>query len=474
VLRGVDKGGAVSRWSRVVGFLVLACAIPAIGTLSPLDVGAEPPDSSAATSARVTPSPMREPRPLRVRIETPDDGAVVASADADVFVAGRVLTPSGELDVFDLVIVIDRSKSTDAPTGVDIDGDGYVGRAPESRYADGSSDDQGDSVLAAEVVAARTLIEQLDPETTRVAVVAFSGDTDPETPDASVLSALSNDYSEANRVLDEVLDDWPSGRTHLAAAIHTATAELLGLGATPSSPRPEAKKIILLMTDGQPTLPVPFAPGENAEASFRAARLAARGGIRIDSFAIGRDANEDPEVTRAISALTHGEFTGVLEPRDLVSTFESLRLASVRAVEALNRTTGAVSDAVMLEPDGRFSALVALAPGENVLEIRAQGETGRWTHRTLKLRLVAGAAAPPLHARWLERRSRLLEARLMQLRRRQVELEIELFGDAAYPGGRPLDPPRPGEPDAERAGGQLEIEITTVEEPSSVPASPAP
>ncbi len=442
-----------------------------LGTLAPLDVGAEPPEPPRAAMRPEAP-PVG---PLRILVETPHDGALVASADPSVVVAGRVLLPNGKLDVFDLVIVIDRSKSTDAPTGVDIDGDGYVGRAPDSRYADGSSDDPGDSVLAAEIVAARTLIAQLDPATTRVALVSFSGDTDPETPDAHVLTPLSSDYLAAHRALDALLEEWPSGRTHLAAAIHTATAELMGIGFTSSEPRPEARKIILLMTDGQPTLPIPFSPKQNADATFLAARLAARGGIRIDAFAIGRDANENPDVTQGIAAITRGEFTGVVEPRDLVSTFERLRLASIEAFEVHNRTTQSEAEVVLLESDGHFAALVELAPGDNRLELRARGEGGRWTFRPLRVQLAPSEGLAKLHPRYLEHRTRLLEEKLSSLRRRQLSLEAreDVFGPSpAGPEGGDVSQTTEGR--ARPSERSLEIQVEEPELPAAVPAAPAP
>jgi hypothetical protein len=360
----------------------------------------------------------------RLAVETPRDGDHVAASDSTVFVAGRALYGERAAELFDLAIVLDLSKSTDAPCGIDLDGDGHVGQAPQSIFTDGSSDDFGDSVLAAEVAAAHALIEQLDPRTTRVALISFSGDSDPKTADARTLIPLGTDYAATHRALDELLEDWPTGRTNVAAALNLATAELIGSASAQSSPRSDAVRVILLLTDGQPTLPVPFEPAQNVERARVAASLAVRAGIRIDTFAIGEEANQDVTMTASLAAMSGGRFTPVLEPSELVSTFEQLRLADLRDVDVRNLTTGVSAEEVLIESDGRFAALVPLADGENQLEISAQVDDGRLQRRVRVLR-TADQRPPVLEARWIPQRTRLLEQRLHALRRRELLIEME-------------------------------------------------
>src|SRR5262245_30692828 len=100
---------------------------------------------------------------LRLLIDAPQPEARIADAEGRVFVSGRALAragPSGELDV---MLVVDTSKSTAAPCGADVDGDGRVGREMGARklpligqLLDLKSDDPGDSILAAEVSAGGT------------------------------------------------------------------------------------------------------------------------------------------------------------------------------------------------------------------------------------------------------------------------------------------------------------------------------
>ena len=85
-------------------------------------------------------------------------------------------------DRHELIIAIDVSESTGLPSGVDVNGNGRIGRTlrssrdplrqPNPRRR---CNDPGDTVLAAEIAGARQLIEHLDPKRTRVGIVIFSG-----------------------------------------------------------------------------------------------------------------------------------------------------------------------------------------------------------------------------------------------------------------------------------------------------------
>ena len=379
-----------------------------------------------------TPTRAQPPLPqLRLNVETPLDGAVVGGADPSVFIAGRAQYGEREAVLFDLVIVLDRSKSTNAPSGSDIDGDGYVGRPSDRRFSDGSSDDRGDQVFAAEIAAARALLDQLDPRTTRVGIVEFAGDSDRQTPDALTRFALSHDYEAAQRALDELGELQPSGATNLAAALNLATAELIGTPSAKSEIRPGAVRVALVLSDGNPTLPVPFAPEINAEKALEAAQRAARAGVRVDFFAIGNDEEIDITVPMEIARITQGRFTSVTSPSDLVSTFEALRLVDVEELVARNLTTGAKTDAVWIEPDGRFATLIPLADGENRIELMARTSDGQRVRRWLRVMRSATGEVAVLEPRWLALRTRVLEQSLRSAVRKG--LEIEVMG-ASQPG----------------------------------------
>src|SRR5262245_30010798 len=97
----------------------------------------------------------------------------------------------------DVIIVLDRSTSTFRSRGVDVDGDGSVGRdyttkPPEEVVT--CTSDFGDTIVSAETLAARRLIERLDPETTRMGIISFGGNAEISAPlgssRAQLLAAL--------------------------------------------------------------------------------------------------------------------------------------------------------------------------------------------------------------------------------------------------------------------------------------------
>jgi hypothetical protein len=272
--------------------------------------------------------PERPPEPLikqeftegtrvHLDIEYPPQDAVVGDSACGVFVSGRALALQGELRHFDVVLVIDTSRSTVEPTGADINGNGIVGRSYLGRIGSifsAASTDPGDSILSAEVAAARQLLRGLDPRSTRVGVVSFAGDPPdsqgglftrgPRQP-AITLEPLTDDYARVERALDSIAARDPAGSTHMAAGVDQATVELMGLRGALSKNNPRSEKIVLFFTDGQPTLP--YGPGfeaDNVRAVLRAANRAQRARIRIHSFAIGPDALEGPVATVEMAART--------------------------------------------------------------------------------------------------------------------------------------------------------------------------
>ena len=370
---------------------------------------------------------------LRLTLSAPEPHAIVGGEDGRVFVTGRALSQAGTADSFDVAIVIDTSYSTSAPSGADIDGDGstgrrYLGRIPIlSWLLPFGNTDRDDSILAAEIEAARTLLEQLDPRTTRVGVVAFSGDARTTTLDARTVVPLTSRYRSVRNGLRVLLEEGPHGRTNMYDAVQVATAELGGFGNAISEPRrdpEEGTRVMLFMTDGRPTLPVARSPMENARLAIGAARHAAGFDIRIDTFAIGRNATRQPVVAVEMAAATEGLFTAVEEPRDLVAVFENVSLARLRAVRVRNDTTGEDAEHVFLGADGIFSALVQLQDGLNWLEVTAVDSDGVEGHQRVAVKRLAKARSQRLAPRLEARRLHLLENQLAQLRKRGLEIQI--------------------------------------------------
>jgi hypothetical protein len=390
-----------------------------------------------------------EPTRVQLKIDHPADGSVAADSRCGVFVSGRAHGLRGELQRFDVVMAVDTSRSTIDPAGADINQNGVVGRQRlwhlGSIFGAGSSD-PGDSILAAEVAAARQLLSSLDPRSTRVALVVFAGD--PNTAGwgrstsraAHTLEPLTRRYARVERALDDLLATEPDGSTHMAAGVDQASTELLGLRGALSRADPKAEKIVFFFTDGQPTLPYgPDMEADNVRAVLRAANRAQRGGVRIHAFAIGPHALEGPIATVEMASRTGGYFMPVRHPGDLVDLVEDVNFAKIDEVLLSNDTTGEPASPFRLTPDGAWAGLVRLLQGENHIRVRARTEDGAAAETTLSITFVPQAPTPPLPEQFVAQHNRLLEDCLRQTQelrrraereraervRRELRLEIE-------------------------------------------------
>ena len=369
---------------------------------------------------------------LLLTIDAPKPNAVIGDPSGMAFVSGKALALYGEFQAFDIVFVIDTSDSTAVPSGADIDGDGRVGQKRGEQFLSvlgnvlplPSSDDD-DSVLAAEVAAVRVLLDQLDPRTTRVGVVYFSGDRDVLTPDAFTQVPLTSDYEKVHRGLDEILDMGPHGMTNMVSAVNLATVELLGTRSAYSERREGARRIMLFLTDGRPTLPIISSSLENARMAISKAHRARKHGIRIDTYAIGKDALREPVVVVEMARVTQGVFTPILHPKDLQTIFEEVTFAEIEKLEIMNKTTEDPANYQIQHPDGTFSALIEMRDGKNTIEAFARSTDGTQARRSVTVRFMENAKIQGLSPHQVAMRNRLLENRLLDLQKRRLEIEME-------------------------------------------------
>jgi hypothetical protein len=240
-----------------------------------------------------------------------------------------------------------------------------------------------------------------------------------------VVVPLSDDYAKVALGLDSVLAAGPRGRTNIQDAVLLAAEELTGGRGALSKPRGDARKIGLLMTDGHATLPDTTSRPRCARLAILAAATAAEHGIRIDTFAVGRDAADQPWVTVEMAKVTSGVFTPVVHPGDLIAAFQEVRLTDISGIQINNLTTGRPAEQVRLESDGGFGAFVDLKPGLNRIEVRAYASDGRRIIRVVDARLAKGAAPQIMTPRAMTRRTRMLETRLDHTRSYTLQLEAE-------------------------------------------------
>jgi hypothetical protein len=146
-----------------------------------------------------------------------------------------------------------------------------------------------------------------------------------------------------------------------------------------SQPRPDARRVILFLTDGTPGFPAGLAevqdPGD-IEAAVAAARVAQAAGVRINSFALGIDALSRRKAVTEIARVTLGTFTPVAEPGAIVAALQSVSFANVEDVGVVNLTTQEEAPDVRLNPDGSFQAFVPVKEGRNRVLLNALASNG--------------------------------------------------------------------------------------------------
>lgn len=379
--------------------------------------------------------------PVSISITSPGDGEVVRNKITMAPIRGQARSGSEQATDFDVMLAIDVSHSTRYPSGIDVDSDGRVGINPEQElvapgtYPEGMvCSDPEDTILAAEILAARQLLEILDPRQTRVGVIVFSGLVDldtggrasPEQRDAVVKVPLTHDFAAVSAALDEILAEGPYGATNFTAAIQLSVVELAGLSRSYSEPRPGARKVVLFLTDGVPTFPFGRATDsdpEDIEAAISAARLAHRAGITINTFALGQQALSSPLALSEIARITLGSFTPVRNPGDIVGFLQGVSFANVDDVVVTNLTTGEISYDVQLAPDGSFSAIVPVREGMNRVEIAALASDGGESRVQIELEFEKSGLTERELAIELER----IKARNRALLRLVEQQRIEAF-----------------------------------------------
>ena len=328
---------------------------------------------------------------VRVVVTSPAKDSVVRSRTDMTPIKGYAQAGDRPTE-FDVILVVDVSGSTEYPSGIDVDGDGEIGESRPALVAplpDTKNTDPDDSVLAAEIAASLALLEGLNANRVRVGVVSFSGEIDPVTKrrrspdqvDAILEQPLTRDHTRVRQALQAVGLRGSSGGTNMEAGVKLALRELAQLSGARSTPRPGAKKVILLLTDGKPSFPFGLAnkeDPEDIEAVINAARLAKAAGVSINVFGLGPVAIDYPIAATEMARVTGGLYTPVRRPGDIVSLLTGVSFANVEDVVAVNLTLGEMSgpDDILLEPDGSFRGYVPVRVGLNRIRISALASDG--------------------------------------------------------------------------------------------------
>jgi uncharacterized protein YegL len=303
-----------------------------------------------------------------VELESPSNEVTVKSPVGRVEIKGW--TGSGLRGGHDVLLVIDRSSSVWSASGSDIDGDGKVGRDRDELdlFLDFNrkSTDPDDTILRAELAAARKLIERMDTKTTRMGLMSFGGG-------ARIHAPIGSSQVQLLAALQEIPREPDFGGTSFDKALKLARLQF------EAQPRPadvadRRNFSVILLSDGAPTAP---APVEHAEAfAILSARDAAELGVRIYAFAIGSEAVGNRKVYEEMTNVTGGELVLVDKPGEVIDFVPHLSLTSIARVEIDNLSSSEKARAVRLFPDGTFDGYAPLREGWNTLRITSVGEDG--------------------------------------------------------------------------------------------------
>lgn len=413
----MQRGGATGKIVNLLRTLPLIVAVAPLLAAGPSQ-GA-PPAAAAET-------------PVTIFVDNPKSGEVVRNKTHVAPIRGNAVAQGDQPGDFDVMIGIDISASTREASGVDVDGDGQIGfnphmeLLPPGTFADDvRSTDPEDTILAAQVTAAQALLGELDSRRVRVGLLTYGGEVNPMTgerlrpdqKDAWLEVPFTHDYERVRQALLGVQARGARGATNFAAGIRLAITELAGLPGAKSTPR-DARKVLLFLSDGTPTLPIGKGNSSDAgdiEAAVNAARLARRAGIMINTYALGPGALSYPVALTEIARVTLGQYTPVQNPGDVVVLLQGVSFANIEDLVFTNLTTGDFSTDVELAPDGAFTGFVPVREGSNRVRITALASDG-----------TRASVEVDLQFKMAELSDRELALELARIRKRNKELQLLL------------------------------------------------
>ena len=186
--------------------------------------------------------------------------------------------------------------------------------------------------MAAEIGAVCTWLGRNRNTNYRVGILTFAGALDSDTKeylgdpalDAEMVAPLTDRVEDLATALTAILIRGSSGATNFTAALDLATRELASDVTAVSEVRPSARKVVLFITDGAPTLPVGkgnVMDKADIELAIEAAEKAGALGIQIHTYAVGPGALMYPIAAVRIAEVSGGQFLPLVTPGRLFSHF---------------------------------------------------------------------------------------------------------------------------------------------------------
>jgi hypothetical protein len=365
--------------------LILGCATSGVAD--------DPPAAEPGAPAYQDALPGRDDH-LEIELDHPVSDQHIRHPLPVVEVRGR----AGTLPFFasDVVLLIDHSTLAAVASGVDVDGDGVVGRNrsavtqfdPLAPHAPLWTTDPGDTLHELQLKIARALVTRLAVRQNRVGLTSFTFRV--RTSGTSVVRLTEKPpvdvpVGEPEAAL-AALENFPLPQerrwTDLTRLLERG-AELLDDATSPTEPF--RSRALLLLSLGAPSAPSGIGWSSKSAVEY-AVELNERD---IALWAISLRSAD----TAFLSELTQSSTGNVLLLDQLDAQFGAPvpRDLRPRELEIENVTKGAQTTRLRVFPDGRFEAVVPVEPGANTLEIRAVLADG---HRETIRRLVHYEAGP--------------------------------------------------------------------------------
>ena len=390
----------------------------------------------------------------KIQILSPKEGSRISQEQNTVLVSGKVTSQAARSENVDIMLVIDISGSTALYAGTDFsdlaqlpDGSGSSGfgrpQITIGGYGFGGPPIRNlrNSVLAAEVAAARRLLVQLNSQATRVGVITFS-------EGARLLQPLTHNFDQVRRALDDILRAGPYGGTNMVEGIRTGITELMGFGT--SEKRTDAVKVEFLLTDGFPTLPIgggKQASPEDTELAINAARLAGKAGIKVHVFALGEEALSYPRAAVGIARESGGTYTPVSRAADVLAVVENVSVVGVQFIQVVNQTMGQKATQFRLAADGFFSSAVPVVEGRNQIEVFARASDGSTGRDSITVYYQSGNQKSLELEVFLEKEKNLkLQVERLGKSQAEIQQDVERSREDSLRRPQQLPPPTEGPP----------------------------
>lgn len=349
-----------------------------------------------------------------VRIDLDPPSALGSDAAGLVFLSGRALAGAPGAAGLDLVIALDTSDSTDE-AAFDTSAQHALHSAPRTLLARflgwlgfARSAATTPTILREELRAARAILADLDPRTSRLGIVLLAGESRAPTPFPVTALPLTSDFARARALLDWLEAEGAGGQAQWSAGVRRSLALLLGVEADGESPTSDLRRrALLVLTDAR------LAPAEASEPDLAAVLdQARRADVRVDALVFGEEAPRGAPLLQPLVQITGGRTLAVIEPADVLEAAYAFDHARIARLEVWNDTLAEPARALQRRPDGSFGSLVRLGPGENRITVVASDWNGLESRRQIRVDRDAVATSDDLAA--LEPAALVLRGRLLR------------------------------------------------------------